>query len=303
LLQSHPEQLVFSLERTFRQHVYRAGDGCHREWLRRRALVSGPGQRLGQSLNLFHLVMLRLEQHLFQEPGLLRVIANSRQVQEEIGRHYHLKPERLRVIYNGLEHEHFHPCPEPARDSLRRELGAPPGARPVLFLGSGFERKGLSYILQAFAALKDGTAWLWVVGKGPPSFGRLAARLGLAGRVVFWGPQSEVSRFYQAAQVLVLPTIYDPCSNVVLEALACGCPVVTTAANGAAEFIAPGENGYVIANPADQAALTQALQQGLDLSQDPRARLAAQAGVAHLSWQTTVARTLEVLQEAAALVR
>ena len=67
----------------------------------------------------------------------------------------------------------------------------------------------------------------------------------MADRVRFWGPVTETAPFYQAATVLALPTLYDPCSNVVLEALACGTPAVTTAANGAAEFITPGENGAV----------------------------------------------------------
>ena len=81
-------------------------------------------------------------------------------------------------------------------------------------------------------------------GKGRTAFYRRAAeRFGVADRVKFWGPVAETAPFYQAATVLALPTLYDPCSNVVLEALACGTPAITTAANGAAEFITPGENG------------------------------------------------------------
>ena len=57
---------------------------------------------------------------------------------------------------------------------------------------------------------------------------RQARRLGLEGRLKFWGPQADLAPFYQAATLLALPTIYDPCSNVVLEALACGAPVITT---------------------------------------------------------------------------
>ena len=78
----------------------------------------------------------------------------------------------------------------------------------------------------------------------------------MADRVRFWGPVTETAPFYQAATVLALPTLYDPCSNVVLEALACGTPAVTTAANGAAEFITPGENGAVIPQPDDIAGLS-----------------------------------------------
>jgi hypothetical protein len=92
-----------------------------------------------------------------------------------------------------------------------------------------------------------------VVGKGHIApYVRAAERLGVADRVKFWGPVTETAPFYQAATVLALPTLYDPCSNVVLEALACGLPAVTTAANGAAEFITPGGTAP---SPADDTGL------------------------------------------------
>jgi UDP-glucose:(heptosyl)LPS alpha-1,3-glucosyltransferase len=100
--------------------------------------------------------------------------------------------------------------------------------------------------------------------------------------------------------VLALPTLYDPCSNVVLEALACGLPAVTTAANGAAEFITPGGNGAVIPQPDDIAGLTAALTTFLAPGRDPQIRQAAAQAVAGLSWECTVAQTLEVLKEAGA---
>jgi UDP-glucose:(heptosyl)LPS alpha-1,3-glucosyltransferase len=85
---------------------------------------------------------------------------------------------------------------------------------------------------------------------------------------------------------------------VVLEALACGLPAVTTAANGAAEFITPGENGAVAPRPDDIAGLTEALAAFLARDRDPQLRLAAAQAVAGLSWESTVAQTLEVLKEA-----
>jgi UDP-glucose:(heptosyl)LPS alpha-1,3-glucosyltransferase len=98
--------------------------------------------------------------------------------------------------------------------------------------------------------------------------------------------------------VLALPTLYDPCSNVVLEALGCGTPAVTTAANGAAEFITPGANGAVVPLPDDIAGLTEALTTFLTRGRDPQVRQAAAQAVAELSWEKTVAQTLEVLAEA-----
>jgi len=289
--------VVFSLERTLSPQVYRAGDGCHREWLRLRTPYLSPAARAVQGLSPFHRMLLALERRLFSDPHLQRVIANSRQVKDEIIRHYQVDPARIAVIYNGLDRQRFRPLAEPERAALKARLGAP--AVPIiLFAGSGFGRKGLTCLLDAFSRIKNQDSVLWVVGKGRPApYQRQAQRLGLGGRLKFWGPQPDLAPFYQAATVLALPTIYDPCSNVVLEALSCGAPVITTAANGAAEFLTPGTNGAILARPDDLTGLTHALEEYLTRGEAPEVRRAAVAAVAHLSWEATVAQTLAVLEE------
>lgn len=300
LLLRDPHQVVFSLERTPGAQVYRAGDGCHREWLARRAPGLFPPARLAQRLTPFHGVMLALERRLLAHPALRRVIANSRQVQEEIIRHYRVDPARIRVIYNGLDRQRFHPLEAEARAALQRHLEVPPHARIVLFVGSGFQRKGLGYLIEAFSSLNNRHRLLWVVGKGNPApYRRLAGRLNCAPRIKFWGPQPESAPFYQAATVLALPTRYDPCSNVVLEALGCGTPVITTAANGAREFVTPGANGEILPQADAVPGLAAALDLYLDRGPDPLVRRAATDAVAHLSWHSTIRQTLEVLAEAA----
>jgi UDP-glucose:(heptosyl)LPS alpha-1,3-glucosyltransferase len=299
LLQKNPVDVVFSLERTFFQHVYRAGDGCHREWLARRTPYLSFGKKLGQAFSPFHRVMLWLEKCTFASPDLKRVIANSRQVKDEVIRHFRIDPDMVRVVYNGLDHQVFRPLGEAERRQVRQQWGTAEKDGIILFAGSGFVRKGLAYLIKAFGHLTDKKAHLWVVGKGRAgSYQALARQMGIADRTRFWGPQTEMAPFYQAADLLALPTLYDPCSNVVLEALGCGCPVITTAANGAAEFITPGENGEIIANPDDIPVLAGALDDWLTRSRKPQVNLAAQEAVAHLSWEVTVSQTLEVLEEA-----
>ena len=292
--------VVFSLERTLSPQVYRAGDGCHREWLRLRTPYLSPAARAVQGLSLFHRVLLALERRLFTDPHLQRVIANSSQVKAEIIRHYQLDPARLVVIYNGLDRQRFRPLEEQERAALKARLGTP--AVPIiLFAGSGFGRKGLTYLLDAFSNIKNQESVLWVVGKGRLApYQRQARRLGLTGRLKFWGSQTDLAPFYQAATVLALPTIYDPCSNVALEALCCGAPVITTATNGAAEFLTPGTNGAILARPDDLSGLTHALEEYLARGEAPEVRRAAASAVAHLSWEATVAQTLAVLEAAAA---
>jgi len=300
LLRRAAPEVAFSLERTLGPQVYRAGDGCHREWLRQRRPFLSPAARACQSLSPFHRTMLALERRLFTQPGLRRIIANSRQVQEEIIRHYQVEPERLRVIYNGLDRQRFRPLEEPVRTALKARLGAAAGKPVILFAGSGFGRKGLDFLIEALGRLKNGASVLWVAGKGNPTPYQLQAqKLGVAERLKFWGPQEDLAPFYQAATVLALPTIYDPCSNVVLEALGCGTPVITTAANGAGEVLTPGENGAILPRPDLQIDLIQALEEYLGRGEAPEVRRAAAAAVSHLSWEATVDQILKVLEEAA----
>ncbi|MEJ5330054.1 MAG: glycosyltransferase family 4 protein [Desulfobaccales bacterium] len=299
LLRELKAQVVFSLERTLSAHVYRAGDGCHREWLARQRPQLTMAGRVWQNLRPLNRVLLWLEKKLFTAPELSRVIANSRMVREEIIRHYGLPREKLIVIHNGVDRERFRvPAPQ-EREKIRRTLGVGPQEKVVLFVGSGFGRKGLAYLISALAALPDTEARVWVAGRGSVRrYQNLARRLGVGDRVRFVGPVAEVAPYYQAADLLALPTLYDPLSNVVLEALACGCPVVTTTANGAAEFITPGVNGEVVAAPWEIGELARALEQTLNRGREPEVEAAAVAAVAELSWEETVRRTLAVLEEA-----
>jgi UDP-glucose:(heptosyl)LPS alpha-1,3-glucosyltransferase len=208
--------------------------------------------------------------------------------------------DKIRVIYNGLDRVRFRPRPAPERDALAARLDAPHDSGIVLFVGSGFRRKGLAWLLEAFGQVADPKARLWVVGRDRSRrHERLAQRLGVGERVRFWGAQADPAPFYQAAAVLALPTLYDPCSNVVLEALGCGTPVITTDANGAAQFLIPGVNGAILARPDDVAGLTRFLDDFLARRHDPAVRDAAAGAVAGLSWEATVRQTLAVLEEAA----
>jgi UDP-glucose:(heptosyl)LPS alpha-1,3-glucosyltransferase len=297
VLQQGRFDVVFSLERTLHQDAYRAGDGCHREWLARRRPYDSRPERLHLALSPFHLTLLSLEKRLFQDPGLKLVIANSRQVQAEVRRHYQVAPEKIRVIYNGVDRERFSPQRLAALSSGIEELGLEPGLPSILFVGSGFKRKGLHFLITALAGMQRRESRLLVVGHGRTApYQRLAQQLEVAHRVRFLGPQPRVERFYANARVLALPTIYDPCSNVVLEALACGRPVITTAANGASEFIHSGANGAILARPDDAKGLAAALDEYLERAADPAVQHAAVNAVVDLSWSRTVAETLAALE-------
>jgi UDP-glucose:(heptosyl)LPS alpha-1,3-glucosyltransferase len=241
--------VIQSHERTLGQDIYRAGEGCHRGYL------AAVGAR---ARGIYHRVMLTLERRIFTTTP--RIVAIARAGKAEIERLYGVPAERIDVVYNGVDLERFHPRHRATLGrAARTEAAVPPDAPLALFAGSGFERKGLTTALEAIALYRP-ARWLLVVGKG--SRGRheaLARRLGIADRVVWLGPRRDIERWYAAADVVVLPTRYEPFGNVHLEALASGVPVVTSTRAGGAEVIEEGKNGAVV-DPRDAQAVAEALE-------------------------------------------
>jgi UDP-glucose:(heptosyl)LPS alpha-1,3-glucosyltransferase len=258
--------LVHSFDRTIRPDIYRAGDGCHRSWLDRRRAVEGGFARALDRVNPLHVSLLTLERHLFRG-GCRRIIANSRMVREEILRYYGTDASVVQVIYTGVDLGRFHPERGAAtRVAFREGLGVGPDDPVVLFAGSGFERKGLRFLLEAAGRMRSLRGLrIWILGKGDPRRMRaLAERLGIADRVYFAGVVTDPERWMAAADLFVLPTIYDPFSNACLEAMACGVPVITTRANGVAEIMEEWRTGAIIADPRDVAGLADRMAELLD---------------------------------------
>jgi UDP-glucose:(heptosyl)LPS alpha-1,3-glucosyltransferase len=272
--------VVFSLERTLSQDVYRAGDGCHRQWLRQKQLGRGLLSRLVTYLNPIQLAYLHLERGLFTDPRLKAIIANSRAGKAEIVRLYGVDPEKIHVVYNGIDAASF-PLEqrEEYREGLAREYGLA-GELRILYVGSGFARKGVPALVEA-AALLQIPFTLFVVGKGRAgALQRRVKRLAPSGRVVFTGPVRDVERFYLGCDLFVFPTLYDPFSNATLEAMACGLPVITSRFNGVAELIEEGKSGFVLADPLDAGEIARCItelgEENLRREMGRGARLAVQ---------------------------
>jgi len=256
--------LVQSHERIACCDIYRAGDGVHREWLAQRKRILPPLQRLGVWLNPYHRYMLAAERRLFQSPRLKAVICISEMVKQEVLQHYCLPEHKLRVIYNGIDTDAFHPDLKQHAPQIRAQHGIPDRASVFLFVGSGFRRKGLPTLLEAMRTMPS-DAHLLVVGrdKEMPRFMRQSNRPPLGGRIHFAGGQKDVRPYYGAADALVFPTLYEPFGNVVLEAMASGLPVITSTKSGGAEIVKTGVNGYVC-DALDLECLRQCMRQLLD---------------------------------------
>ncbi len=259
--------VVQSHERIPGCDVYRAGDGVHRRWLELRRAAATPLERLRIALNPYHAYVCKAEKRMLEHPRLRAVICNSKMVREEIRRGFRIAPDKLHVIYNGIDVEQFHPKHrERLRGAARAEIGCSARDTVFAFVGSGFSRKGLD---AASAAVSRGPYWLLVVGRDKYS-GQVPER------VRFLGGREDVRPYYAAADCFLLPTRYDPFPNTVLEAMAMGLPAIVSSRCGAAEVIEPGVNGW-ICQPDDVQGIARLMQEADRANGDGRMGKAARA--------------------------
>src|SRR5204863_5339914 len=155
-------------------------------------------------------------------------------------------------VQNGIPLERFRFDAE-LREKSRTDLKLKPDQIALLFAGSGWERKGLLFAIQAMALCRNRKMRLLVAGRGNQ-------RSFKSKRVQFLGEVADLTRVYAAADIFVLPTIYDPSSNACLEALGCGLPVITTRNNGFSETIDNGVHGSIVDSANDLIALRDAIQ-------------------------------------------
>jgi len=246
--------LVHGFGKSTYMDVFRPGGGVHRAWRAHQLRASrGPGERLRarwrQWGSIQERLVLRLERKQFGPKGRHHIIAVSRLVRDEIIRYYGCEEERIHVIYNGADLARFRPEPmRRLRVTMRRALGFERDQVVLLFVGHDFRRKGLHALIRALPFLREGgrTFRLIVVGRGRRAPAeRLAERLGVRDYVKYVGA-TDPTPYYAAADVFCFPSYYDPCANVVLEALAAGLPVVTSVSNGSGELLTPGREGFVV---------------------------------------------------------
>jgi glycosyltransferase involved in cell wall biosynthesis len=189
-------------------------------------------------------------------------------------------PERVVVVHPGVDLSRF--CPGPRDDQVRRSLGAAPEDLLVGIVGRVDPRKGVQVLVEAMGMVQGELAPSRLVvvgdtGTGPPAFKRdleARAREVLGDRVVFAGRRNDVPDVMRALDVLVNASVHEPFGLTVLEAMACGTPVIGTRAGGVPEFVTDGESGLLVP-PFDAAALARAIERMLG---DPalRERLGAE---------------------------
>lgn len=245
----------------------------------------------------------RQESLLYRRRPLPHVVAVSRMVADDLRRYYSVPEQRLHVIYNGVDLERFNPANLIARRAPARERFAiDRNALVFALVAHNFKLKGVAELIQATARLHTAERPLCVVVAGKARLRRyqkMARDLGCDSRFRFAGLQEAVEDVYAAADVYIHPTWYDPCSLVVLEALAAGLPVITTRCNGASEIMTDGCEGLLLDTPADIELLTNLMATFFETERlGPMGRQARQLAE-QFPWDRNIEEMLRVLELAA----
>lgn len=222
--QKRENELYFSLERVGSADIYRAGDGVHKVYMK---------SKIFWFLNPLNFVYPYLEKRCFQNSKL--IITNSNFIKNQIIQTYNIDENKIKTIYNGIN------LPKKvekgrAKFEVCKEFGIDLLTPIVLFVGSGFKRKGLREFLQILSKV-DEKFNVIIVGKDKKmqAYKKMAKKLSI--NAIFTGTQKNVAKFYEASDIFLFPTKYEPFSNVVLEAMSFKNAVITTATNGASEIL------------------------------------------------------------------
>jgi UDP-glucose:(heptosyl)LPS alpha-1,3-glucosyltransferase len=243
--------IIQSHERLIGADIYRLGDGIHAAWVKRLSSIKPWYARLWLKIDPFHRLLIKTEQSMAKNHRLL-FVSNSPMVAKELVDWYQVPKERIVLIENGIDTSIFQPSFASEKSQSKKVLGLNQNIPTVLFIGSGFDRKGAFQLVEAMLALPQ--FQLIVVGhdKKINQLKKLVSKLGLTDRVSIVGPKKDVRPYLSASDIFCLPSLYDSLPNALLEAICSGLPCVITQDVGISEKIQEAKAGLISSrNPDD----------------------------------------------------
>ena len=232
--------LIQSHERLTGVDIYRLGDGIHAAWIDRMKKISPWYKKAWLSIDPYHQKIIRIEKEMSEDKSLFYV-ANSDLVKYELYKYYKVPESRIKVIENGIDIKSFHPVSAAKKEATKKQLALNPKLPVVLFVGSGFERKGAFEIVEAIKLLPKFQAIIVGQDKKIQQLRNLAR----GHNVLITGPQDDIQKYLDASDIFCLPSLYDSLPNAALEALCCGLPIVLTKDVGLAPHIEKNLAGVI----------------------------------------------------------
>jgi UDP-glucose:(heptosyl)LPS alpha-1,3-glucosyltransferase len=263
-------ELIVSFARVINADIVRSGGSAHSSYIRAARRWQSFPTSLAMRFSLYHRAQIALERASFESQSLRCVIAVSELVRKDLLKTFALPPAKVITLYNGVDLEHFTPDYDHSRRmKAKSDLGIPEDSRAVAFIGNGFARKGLGFLLDAWPLVERGSCLIVAGGdRAAAAYKRRAVQSGTDDRVIFIGPQTNVQRLLAAVDALVLPSLFEPFGNVVMEAMAAGLPVLCSKLTGALELLPPRLRELAIDDPTDVRQLADRLNRLLRLPDD-----------------------------------
>jgi len=215
-------------------------------------------------------------------------------VKSEIIFTYKIAPDKISVIHNGVELKKFNY--QNSFDKLSNEFSIKKDQKILLYVGSGFKRKGVKEFLQIISKLRNLDIKAFVIGKEKDIeyYQELSLKLKIDDRVIFTGPREDVDDFYTISDIFLLPTHYEPFSNVVLEAMGFENAVFTTKQNGASEVL---DSSFIMNNPSDFSIISAIEELFNNPSKLENIKKENRAKSEKFSIENNLKKTLEVINE------
>ena len=270
ILSENQFDIIQSHERLVGADIYRLGDGIHRAWLDRYRRDLPAWRRLLSIADPFHRRIVSVEAAISRDPKV-HFVANSQLVGDELKTYYQVSDQQISVIRNGVDSHYFRPPSDNERRSCRDRLGIDANAPLISAIGSGYQRKGFFELVRSIAGLPKFTLCIAGKDKLEENLTQLINQMRLSNRVRVLGATDDVRSIYWASDVFCLPSLYDPSSNAVLEALSSGLPVVTTADVGTAAEINRSGAGVICLRNAES------IRIAIEHAFEQRARMSTQA--------------------------
>lgn len=261
--------VIMGFGNTLYMNVYQSHGGVH--WLSTKRKVYSEKSKIKQAikgliiiLSLKQWVRAWIESVPFRLNPRPRIVAISQMIKKDMESFFKVKGLEIKVVYNGVDISRYNQnLRHELRGPLRKQLGVKDDV-VFLFISYDLKKKGIEPLVEAASRLKKmGNADFKVMITGGLPYRALSRQikaLNIEDKILFTGPVRSTEEYYANSDVFVLPTYYDACSLVVIEAMASGLPSITTTANGAAGIITDGKNGYIIPHPPGSQALAKKMQ-------------------------------------------
>ena len=303
--------VVMGFGNTLYMNIYQSHGGVHwistkRKVYSEKSKIKRVIKRLIIILSLKQWVRAWIESAPFRLDPRPRIVAISKMIKKDMASFFRVKSTEIKVVYNGVDTSRYNQSlRHELRGPLRRQLGIREDEVIFLFISYDLKKKGIEPLVAAASQLKhmgNANFKVMVVGGLPyRSLSKQIKALDIEDKILFTGPVRSTQEYYANSDVFVLPTYYDACSLVVIEAMASGLPSITTTANGAAGIITDGKDGYVISHPPGVLDLVEKMQL---LSDDEKrqemSREALRTGRSY-SEEKNHQEMMAILDEAAAL--